>query len=407
MATLERPIADLHLEIYAPAGGFILGVSVMGDHLGGDAFRLGRNKFGDRFSDVSTSTQWVDYIDDSTDITYNRGGTSAGVGNDIEVGILTSTLKEAGNPLTDFSIRSGRAVRVRYQNEILFSGSLMGSAGRYVRNKTTFTKYFTLKMADDVKKLSALKAYGAGGLTELYETFEQRISRLLDTYEGAVELPTGNNYPQYRLCATVYSASLTSHLDLACNSVGASWYIDKLGQLRFIINSTDYITAVFSDGTHSEGVVNPLEYYKLNIEYDIKNHINYLELDNKGLIENPAVPGEAIADETKTLYGDITNIASNGYVAGSLPVSLYTEGAYSDSLANRAAEILAVTATPKPTITKLYFNMQENFLATQLETLHLIEVWHESIKYTLRISGISANIKPQEYLLELELEKGN
>ena len=51
--------------------------------------------------------------------------------------------------------------------------------------------------------------------------------------------------------------------------------------------------------------------------------------------------------------------------------------------------------------------MQENFLATQLETLHLIEVWHESIKYTLRISGISANIKPQEYLLELELEKGN
>ena len=405
MPTHEQILDDIHLEVFAPTGGFILGVSVLGDLLGGDSFRIGISKVGDELSDGGANNQWVDYINDATNIFYNRGAAIAGATNTVQVGLLNADFRNAANPLTDFKIRSGRKVRLRYGAEILFSGNLTTAKGRSVRNKTTYTKYFNLQIADTVKKLSAIKVYGAGGLTEPYESFEDRIARILDTYDGVVEYPTGDAYPGYKLSATVYESTLTSHLDLACNSVGASWYIDKLGQIRFNTVLTDYITGVFTDGTHTESVENPLNYYDLNIEYDNKNHINYLELANKGIIEDPNNPGEEIAAETSTIFSDVTSVASNGYLKSTLDTNLYIEGAYSSSLTTRADEILNTYADPQPTITKIFFNVQENFIASQMETLHLVEVWHEGIKHTLRVVGISATIYPKEWLLELELTK--
>jgi len=405
MPTLERPLEDVHLEVFAPTGGFILGVSVFGDLLGGDAFRLTINKFGDLFSDAYMHNQWVDYINDATTISYRRGSVNEGATNTVQVGIISATIKNAANPLEDYKIRAGRPIRLRHLDEILLSGNITAVPGRITRKKGAYTKYFILQAADTVQRLAALKAYGAGGLTEPYETFEERIARLLDTYTGAVELPTGDAYPTYKLSATVYEGSLASHLDLACNSVGASWYIDKLGQVRFSTALTDYITATFTDGTHTETLADPLHYYGIDIEYDAKNHINYLQLANRGIVEDPNNVGEAIAADTNTLYADVTSVASNSYRDATLATCLYTEGAYTSSLNDRAGEILTAYSTPKPTITKIYFNMQENFNATRLEALHLIEVWHESIKYTLRIAGLSATIDPTRWLIELELVK--
>lgn len=405
MPTVERPLEDMHLEVFAPTGGFIFGVSVFGDTFGGETFRFGVSKFGDLFSDVHNANQWVDYIADATTISYTRGAVNSGATNTVQVGLMNSTFRDAANPLTDYKIRAGRKVRLRYDNETLFSGKLFSAPGRYVRNRKTFTKYFNVNTADAVKKLAALQAYGLGGISEPYETFEERIERILDTYDGLVEWPTGNAYPSYRLGATVYEGSLAAQLDLACNSVGASWYVDKLGQVRFSTTLTDYITAVFTDGSHTEPVANPLKYYGLNIEYDPKNHINYLELVNRAVIDNPDNPGEAIADDTTTVYGAVTSIASNEILKASLETTLYTGLGYENSLDTRAAEILTAYSDPKPTISKLYFNVQENFTASQLETLHLVEVWHEAEKHTLRVAGISATINPTEWLLELDLVK--
>lgn len=405
MPTIERVIEGFHSEIYAPTGGFILGVSVFGDTFGGEALRFGTIEMGDLFSDAYESNQWVDYINDATSITYTRGAVNDGASNTVQVGTGAATYKDAANPMEDYKVRSGRNVRYRYNNEILFSGYLTKVPGRYSRRGTKYTKYFTVQIADAVQRLAALKAYGAGGLSEPYETFEERIERLLDGYTGAVQLPTGSAYPGYRLSATVYEASLAAHLDLACNSVGASWYIDKLGQLRFSTTLTDYITAVFTDGSHTEDVTTPLNYYGLNIEYDPKNHINYLEIENKGIIEDPNTPGNELDATTKTVYADTYSIAGNGYLKEELKTNLYTEGAYTASLETRAAEILEAYSTPQPLITKIFFNVQEDFTAAQLETLHLVEVWHESIKYTLRVAGISATISPKEWLLEVDLVK--
>ena len=66
MPTIERPLENIHAEIYAPTGGFILGVSVFGDSFGGEALRFGTIRMGDLFSDAYESNQWVDYIADAT-----------------------------------------------------------------------------------------------------------------------------------------------------------------------------------------------------------------------------------------------------------------------------------------------------------------------------------------------------
>jgi len=407
MTTRELPIEGLTAEIFAPTGGFIFGVSHFGDTFGGDTFRFGISKFGDLFSNTYNSNQWVNYINDATQISYDRGAVSNGASSTAQVGLMRMTLRNAGNPMTDYIIRAGRKFRLKYDTETLFTGTLTKAPGRIVRNKTTYNQYFTIQFADAVKKLAGLRAYGAGGLSEPYETFEERIARLLDTYDGPVELPTGSAYPTYRLGATVYEGSLAAHLDLACNSVGASWYIDKLGQLRFITSLTDYVTAVFTDGTHTETVENPFAYYNLNIEYDDKNHINYLEIDNKRIIENPNDAGVEMANDLKTVFSDGASLKANGILKDTLDATIYDEGIYSGSVARRAAEILAQYADPQPTITKIFFNMQENFLATQLETLHLVTCWLEGEKHTLRVTGLNAKItaRSKEWLIELDVIK--
>jgi len=215
MPTRERPIEGLHAEIFAPTGGFIFGVSVFGDTFGGDTFRFGISKFGDLFENDFNSNQWVDYINDATQITYDRGSVSDGASTTAQVGLMRMTLRNAGNPMTDYKIRAGRKVRLKYNDETLFSGTLTKAPGRIIRSKTTYTRYFTIQVADRVKTLAGLRAYGAGGLSEPYEKFEDRIARLLDTYDGPVELPTGDAYPSIRLGATVYEGSLAAHLDLA------------------------------------------------------------------------------------------------------------------------------------------------------------------------------------------------
>lgn len=405
MPTNERPIVGLHAEVYAPTGGFIFGVSKFGDTFGGETFRFGVSKFGDVFSNTYNSNQWVDYIADATNISYNRGSISDGAGSNAQVGLLNITLKNAGNPLDDYKIRAGRKVRIRYNDEQLFNGTLVKSSGRFVRKRNNYTKFFSVQVADAVKKLAGLKAYGMGGLSEPYESFESRIARILDTYEGTVLLPTGDAYPQYRLCATVYEGSLAAHLDIACNSVGASWYIDKLGQVRFVTAAADYVTATFTDGSQTENIDEPFAYWNLQIEYDNKNHINYLEVANKDIQDDGG--GNAIALETSTLFSDGASLKANGILKETLTTTLYDSGAYDGSINARASEVLNLLKDPQPAIQKIYFNVQENFLATQLETLHKVDLWLEGIKYNLRVTGINATINAQsnEWLIELDVIK--
>jgi hypothetical protein len=407
MPTNQRPIEGLHAEVYAPIGGFVFGVSKFGDSFGiNNAFVFGVSKFGDSFGD-SESKQWVDYISDATNISYNRGSISEGAGSNAQVGLLNITLKNAGNPLDDYKIRAGRKVRIRYNDEQLFNGTLVKSAGRFLRKRNNYTKVFSIQVTDAVKKLAGLKAYGMGGLSEPFESFEQRIARILDTYDGPVLLPTGDAYPEYRLSATVYEGSLAAHLDLACNSVGASWYIDKLGQVRFVTALTDYVLATFTDGSHTEIIDQPFAYWNLQIEYDNKNHLNYLEIANKDIQEDPANPGNAIALETSNLFSDGASVKANGILKETLVTTLYDEGAYDGSIIARANEILNAYKDPQPAIQKIYFNIQENFLATQLETLHRVDVWLEGVKYNLRVTGINATIDAQakEWLIELDVIK--
>ena len=111
--------------------------------------------------------------------------------------------------------------------------------------------------------------------------------------------------------------------------------------------------------------------------------------------------------EVKTAYSDGASIKANGTIKGDLETTIYDEGAYDGSINARASEILNQLAEPEPSIRKIYFNMQDNFLATQLETLHIVNLWLEGIKYVLRVTGIDAtiNARSKEWLIEIDVIK--
>lgn len=403
MTTIEKKIDGLALEIFAPTSGFIIGVSEIGDQLGGGTpFIIGLSKVGDPIG--GGTKEWIDYTPKFLEINYSRTE-KPGISRTPELGNLNATFKNHANPSTDWRIRSGRKIRLSYLEEILFTGKIHSAKMSYIRSGTKYDNYTNLSAVDSVADLASQKAFGLGGVSEPEETFESRLERILDTFTGEKEIPAGSNYPEYILAATTYQSDLASQLDLACDSVGAGWQIDKLGQLRFFTQTNFGATLIFSDGTHTETIENYFAYYDLELDYDWRNHVNYINVTNRDIIDNPDNPGEALDNTTNYVFADTTSVESNGRRTLDLTTSLATSTGFENSIENRANEILETYGKPKTIIKKLYVNAQENFSIATLEKGNKAEIWLEGQKQILSIAGISAAISAKIWTIEIELKE--
>jgi hypothetical protein len=87
----------------------------------------------------------------------------------------------------------------------------------------------------------------------------------------------------YRLQDNLVTASLTDHFDLATQSVGAYWWVDKNNETNFI-QDYDYIlpTATFSD----EIVDGNIYYSDIQTSYDTSDVINEVTFTNYGVKDN-------------------------------------------------------------------------------------------------------------------------
>ena len=87
----------------------------------------------------------------------------------------------------------------------------------------------------------------------------------------------------YRLQDNLVTASLTDHFDLATQSVGAYWWVDKNNETNFLQNY-DYIlpTATFSD----EIVDGNIYYSDIQTSYDTSDVINEVIFTNYGVKDN-------------------------------------------------------------------------------------------------------------------------
>lgn len=176
---IERPLHS-HVDAETPdfdAMGFVLDMSLLGDSLGsGEIIQA-----------------WRSHIEDSTLIHIFRGGTRTGLGLRTDVGLATIVLYNAEDPLDGSTLSPGQAIRITSDGEAIFTARIADIASSYRRSPTRgdLTPVVEITANDAVAIHASTMRFGARPPLG-YETFEERIQRLLPTARTAVEAPPVN-----------------------------------------------------------------------------------------------------------------------------------------------------------------------------------------------------------------------
>jgi len=210
-------------------------------------------------------------------------------------------------------------------------------------------------------------------------------------------LQLDTDYPQ-RLRSTVYESNLTNHFDLACNSVGASWYVAKDGVTRFRLPGALLpIAAVFSDETLPGAV----SYTDIVAGYDTRSTVNRIEAVNYGVDSTGT-----LEENDAVIVEDTASQAAYGIFRSSLEVNLYDVAPYDTSFADRLTALLDEYATPEPVVSQLRWNAQEDLaLATALEVGDRLQVRYRGLDYSVQIVNITHDIQPKRWMVTLDLQK--
>lgn len=200
-------------------------------------FVLGSGRLGaTKLRPAGTEIVWTDWADKLLNVNMRRGGKVTDAAHRNEVGTLEVTLRDVALDVYNPEFVAGQKIRLVLingtQRHDLFTGEIrefdtkqlrMGAGKRPV-------DVVQLSAVDKVKDHNDTTRYGAmpdGGV----DTFAERIARLQRTAPGVLAIPTQPIPGQ--LGRTVYESSLSNHLDIACNTVGAWWYVGGDGVTRF------------------------------------------------------------------------------------------------------------------------------------------------------------------------------
>lgn len=198
--------------------------------------------------------RWIDWTDGLTTVLSHRGGVQDGLEIRNDVGVLTLTMRGIQLDLAAPQFIPGQVVRLRHvgvQRSDVFTGKIQDIATWYERTHAgRSVPMMRLTVTDAVADHRAVARYGAippGGA----ESFASRITRLAATATAPVELPTGV-YAQ-QLGRTVYESTLANHFTLACNTVGAMWWVDASGITRFQKRRASTTPIYFVNGPNQWG----------------------------------------------------------------------------------------------------------------------------------------------------------
>lgn len=222
-----------------------------------------------------------------------------------------------------------------------------------------------------------------------------------------VEVATEVSISPYRLQSIVYESNLANHFNVACDSVGAFWWVDQNNEIQFKADlDNEGITATFTDDPND---LDALCYTNIITGYDTKNTVNDIELVNHGLQDDPFNPGNNIANDVVYSFVDPTSIAGYSHHSDEIHTSLWTGTGYELSIEQRAEELLIEHRRPKQTITQITWNAQENpEKLAALEIYNQIQVNFEGKSQLSRIVGLAYDIQPTRWMVIISLapEKG-
>jgi len=210
-------------------------------------------------------------------------------------------------------------------------------------------------------------------------------------------LELATDYPQ-RLRETVFESNLANHLDLACNSVGASWYVGADGITRFRLPGAALpVTAIFSDEDNDAH----LHYIDTSAVYDTRSLVNRLDVTNYG------VDAERVNEENDELVKESEeSINEYGVKTERLETNLWSLPPYDESLNNRLNTILDAQDQAELLITTVKWNAQEDLaMASVLDVGQRVIVRFNGTEQNSQIVAIQHEITPTRWLINLDLRK--
>jgi hypothetical protein len=209
-------------------------------------------------------------------------------------------------------------------------------------------------------------------------------------------LELATDYPQ-RLQSTVYESNLANHFDMACNSVGATWYVAKDGVTRFLLPGTALpVSAVFTD----DATPGAMSYVDIVAGYDTLSTVNRIEATNYAV--DAAGENEA---NTTVIAEDTTSQNSYGVHSVYFDLNLWTTAPYDESFTNRLAALLAAHSEPELLISGFKWNAQQDLaLANALEVGDRLTVKYRGIVQDSQIVALTHTITPTRWMVTFDLQ---
>lgn len=201
-----------------------------------------------------------------------------------------------------------------------------------------------------------------------------------------------------RLRETVYESNLANHFDLACNSVGATWFVGKDGVTRFRLPGAALpVTAIFTD----EPGESVLHYVDVAAAYDTRELVNRLDVTNYGIDDD-----RDNEENDNLIVTSAPSIDAYGVRSARLDTNLWDRPPYDETLANRLGAILAASAEPQLLIKSFRWNAQESLaIAEVLDVGQRILVRRRGVDQDSQIVSLSHDITPTRWMVTVTLQR--
>jgi len=206
-----------------------------------------------------------------------------------------------------------------------------------------------------------------------------------------IRITEAAGYYAARLRGTVYESNLANHFDLACNSVGATWYADRNNLTRFSLPGNALpVSAIFSDRA-LEGALN---YVGIDAGYDTRSMVNVLEATNHGIGD------DGLADDPTETVENPSSISLYGPRKDKIDLNLYSLPPYDAAFRDRLADILAASFEPARLIGSVTWNAQQDMTAAAaLELTQRCTVQFRDTVQDSQLIGLEHTITPTRWLV--------
>lgn len=371
-------------------------------------FRLDRSRLNDAaLSGVLPTKEWRAVLGHAREVRIRRGANRADLAPQMETGVASVTFVNALDPRTTPGLRPSAPLRVLHlpTGRPLFTGRIEDlhvttSHGKATRRQTRFV---TVTAVDAGHVYANTRRHGA--TTEVNddgdappETWADRIHRLMRSAPDQPYVIDDDGDPGWLLCSTVHESTLAKHLDLACASVRARWWVDADGVTRFAVRPHGAQTAArFTDVPSPDPLAR--SYTDIDEAFDTATLVNTLALINHERTPDPDRPGTYLAaDVTYGPFVNITSRATYGPRAAELEATLDPPSVP----AAGAAWVADLPRDVRPQSLEFEGGREPEFTAS-LDVYAGVDVVRRGTVYPCAVLTIEHTIVPRRWMTRLDL----